>query len=533
MLSINIASRTLEELTAPLGYAQIAPVPFLWAERVMVSAFGVNEWILRALPLVAGAAVCLAIFLVGRRILQPSETIVALALSAFSPVLIRYSAEVKPYSWDALLALVMVGVTVPLLTPSSTPVWWNRLAIVGGVAALSSLASPFVCLGVVSALMAWGLLQRRLDLFARSGLLALLWGALFLAPYQLLYREEARAPYMRVFWQGSFLVPGSPQVAARARVALVEATRILDAGWTLLGLSAVVLGLLFLGTVGLWRRRGVPHVLLLLVPALAPFAASAVGAYPIAARLILFAAPLAIMLVAIGVIEIAQAIHRLLPSVPSRWVTALLLLPAVTTALASLLVPRDQQLRPLVSELQQRWCDNEPVYVFHRIVPAWLFYTTDWTAPDLKQVDWVMRISGPGGLGHENGPSRGSRRPGEGRDLIYELNGHPILLGTSSGVQGRPMVRPEIRGPDPGWATNEVERMRTASSVVWLILGHAADGVDLGRGLLDAAGQAGAQLTFQDSLLDGRLYRLDFERGGGFRRIRRAIGDTPRASSAQ
>jgi hypothetical protein len=32
----------------------------------------------------------------------------------------------------------------------------------------------------------------------------------------------------------------------------------------------------------------------------------------------------------------------------------------------------------------------------------------------------------------------------------------------------------------------------------------------LGRVLLDAARQAGARLTFQDSLLDGRLYRLDF-----------------------
>jgi hypothetical protein len=218
------------------------------------------------------------------------------------------------------------------------------------------------------------------------------------------------------------------------------------------------------------------------------------------------------MLVAIGVIGVAHAIHRFIPRVPARLVTALLLLPGITVGVTSLLVRRDQQLRPLVSELQQRWLDGEPVYVFHRIIPAWLFYTTDWTAPDLKQVDWVMRISGPGGLGDENGPSRGWRPHGEGKHLVYELNGHPILLGTSSGVQGRPMVSPKPTGPDPGWAANEADRMRTASSVVWLILGHAADGVDLGRIVLDAVRQGGARLTFQDSLLDGRLYRLDFER---------------------
>ena len=516
MLSLNIASRPFHELVTPLAYAQIAPVPFLWVERLMVSAFGVNEWVLRALPLLAGSAMCLALLLVGRRMLRPGELVVALTLAALSPALVRYSVEVKPYSWDALLAVVMVGATVPLLTPASTPVSWARLAIVGSVVVVSSLASPFVALGAVLALSVSALMQRRLDLLGRSGLLALLWGALFLAPYQLLYREEAGAPYMRAFWQGSFLVPGSPELATRANAALVEAIRTLDAGWPMLGLSALVLGFLFLGTVILWRRGGIPYVLLLLGPVLAPLAASVTGAYPAAARLLLFAAPLAIMLVAIGVIGTARTIHRFLPSVPARWVTALLLLPGITTGVASLLVQRDQQLRPLVSELQQRWLDGEPAYVFHRIVPAWLFYTTNWAAPDREQLDWLMQVSGPGGLAHENGPSRGPREPGEGKHLVYHLRGHPILIGASSGVQERPMSALELASPDEGWALNEAQRMRAASPVMWVILGHAADGVDLGRILLEAVQRAGAGLTLQDSLLDGRLYRLVFahSRGG-------------------
>jgi hypothetical protein len=169
-----------------------------------------------------------------------------------------------------------------------------------------------------------------------------------------------------------------------------------------------------------------------------------------------------------------------------------------------------------VREVARQWRGRDAVYVFHRVVPAWLFHSTDWAAPDLRQLDWAMRVSGPGGLGHENGPSTGPRPPGEGNDLQYELKGHPVLLGVSSGVQGRPMFGQQPSRPDEGWATNEARRMRTASSMVWIVIGNAAhEGVDLGQSLLDAAHQAGARLVFQDSLQDGRLYGLVFRPVGG------------------
>jgi Dolichyl-phosphate-mannose-protein mannosyltransferase len=511
MLALSIASRRFDGLLTPLAYGQVAPVPFLWAERLMVAVFGVNEWALRALPLLAGAALCLAVILVGRRILRSDEVVVALVLIAFSQVLIRYSAEVKSYSWDALLAVALVAATTPLIVRIDDRGSWLRLAVVGTVAVLSSLTSPFVCFGASLTLALHAFRRGRLDLVGRTCLVALLWAILFSVPYRLLYQGPASAPYMRTYWEGSFLIPGSPHLVARTEAALVEAFRGIDAGWTLLGLSALTLGLVLLGTATLWRRRCAPHALVLLVPCMAPFAASAAGAYPISTRLMLFAAPLAIMLTAVGVMAAARSVHNILPAVRPRWVAAVLLLPAVTIGISSTLVPRDQQLRPLIQELKRDWRGHDAAYVFHRVVPAWLFHSTEWAEPNNEQLAWAMRVSGPEGLGHENGPSRGSRAPGEGKDLVYDLDGHPILLGTSSGVQGRPRFAHQVTRPDEGWAANEAQRMRTTSSVVWVILGNAAqDGVDLGEILLDAARRAGGRLTFQDSLFDGRLYRLDF-----------------------
>jgi hypothetical protein len=145
-------------------------------------------------------------------------------------------------------------------------------------------------------------------------------------------------------------------------------------------------------------------------------------------------------------------------------------------------------------------------------VPAWLFYSTDWAAPDIEQLGWAMRVSGPGKLGHENGPTRGQRPRGEGTELVYDLRGRRILLGTSSGVQGRPMFGYLPRQPDRGWAANEAQRMQDAAhSRVWIVLGNASHpGLDLGKILLQAVAIQGGSLVHQDTSLDMGLYEFDF-----------------------
>jgi hypothetical protein len=515
MLSLSIASRSFHQLLNPLGYGQVAPVPFLWAERLMVVLFGVNEWALRLLPLIAGSALLVLVALVARRLLRPAEALVAVVLVAFSQTLIRYSAEVKPYALDALVAVAMVGAAAGLLERMDSPKHWWRLAALGIVALFLSLTSAFVCLGVGLVLVIQAVRQGRMNLLPRVSLLGLAWVVFYAVIYAQFYRSAAAAPYMRSFWEGAFLIPGSPHLLARTRMAVGEALWGIDPGTALLGLGALTLGLLLTGTVALWRRGQVGYALLLVVPGLAPFAASAFGMYPIAARLMLFAAPLSVMLVAVGVMVAGTLAHRWVPRVPTRWLPAILLLPAVTTALAwASAHGRDQQMRPLVHSLRERWRPDDAVYVFHRVIPAWLFYSTDWAAPNLQTLAWAMEVSGPGGPSHENGPARGPRPLGEGRDVAYKLGGHSVLLGTSSGIQGRPMFGYLPRQADAGWAANESQRIRNAAQRVWLVLGNTSyEGVDLGDDLRKGVETDGGKLTCQLVGEDPAAYLFDFAPG--------------------
>jgi 4-amino-4-deoxy-L-arabinose transferase-like glycosyltransferase len=473
----------------------------------------VNEWALRALPLLAGGTLCVAVLLVTRRMVGANEALIAFVLVGFSQTLIRYSAEVKPYSLDALLAVVTVGAATVVLERMDSWRRWGLLVAVGTVAILFSLPSVFVCLGVGLALVSQALREKRADLLARVAVPGLVWGALFTATYAQFYRRAAAAPYMRSFWEGAFLVPGSSHLLARTRVALQEVMWGLDSGMVLLGLGVLTAAFILLGAIALWRRGRPGYAILLLVPGVAPFAASALGLYPIATRLMLFAFPLLIILAAVGIMVAATTVHRLAPRVPTRWLATLLVLPAIITGLTwSMVRERDQQILPLLQKLNSRWRRGDAIYVYHRIVPAWLFYSTDWAAPDIGQLAWAMRISGPGKLGHENGPRRGPRPRGEGSELVYDLRGRKILLGTSSGVQGRPMFGYLPRQPDRGWAANEAQRMQNAAhSRVWIVLGNATHpGLDLGKILLEAVGTQGGSLVHQDTSLDMGLYEFDF-----------------------
>src|SRR5262244_706024 len=95
MLALNIASRSALELLRPLDYNQAAPPLFLWIERFAVRVAGVTEPALRAWP-------------IPRRLAGPSAALAAVALAAFSPTLVRYTDEVKPYGTDALVTAAVL-----------------------------------------------------------------------------------------------------------------------------------------------------------------------------------------------------------------------------------------------------------------------------------------------------------------------------------------------------------------------------------------------------------------------------------------
>jgi hypothetical protein len=114
-LAVNLASRSFSGLCRPLDHNQGAPLLFLWAERFAVQMLGGRESALRLIPLLSGIATLVLFLQFARRHLTTAAGLIALATLAFAKDLLRYSAEVKQYSTDATVALVLLWLAARVL----------------------------------------------------------------------------------------------------------------------------------------------------------------------------------------------------------------------------------------------------------------------------------------------------------------------------------------------------------------------------------------------------------------------------------
>src|SRR5205823_3603666 len=114
-LALNVLTHSFRGLAGHLDFEQVAPVPFLWSIRLSHLALGTSEQALRLVPLLAGTLLLLFVWRVAAPILGEAWALLALALAAMNPVLIYYSNELKPYSTDALVCLVVTWLALRVI----------------------------------------------------------------------------------------------------------------------------------------------------------------------------------------------------------------------------------------------------------------------------------------------------------------------------------------------------------------------------------------------------------------------------------
>jgi hypothetical protein len=475
-----VASRSWLRLLAPLDMDQTAPPLFLWGERLVFELLGRSDCALRLLPVLAGTAAAILIYPLARRFLDNGEAWLAAMLGIFCPLLITYSNAVKQYSVELLVAVLLL-----LFLERAT---WHieDRGVAAGVLAAGALA-PWVSLTSVFVLATAWVVLVALAARGRAGAVRLalassvIWGASGAIAYAAVYRATGGNAYMRRFWELAFVTPGHPGFVAHAWKTVedqvwgfVAGDPLADRGPFLLMLhvgSALVVLLVGLGCLRVLRTRGRAACWWLGGPVLITFGASMLGLYPIAPRLTLFLLPGLIVLFVAGSIELLLRAGEV--AVPRRLaiLTAVLVVPlgiqAVTRTFA--LEPPGHFQR-LVRELRERRAPGEPVYIFARTLPAWIYYSTDWSRPDTVRLRFLLAAAGSAGGAFENAPSRGRVRQEEAQAMAPSAAAPGELLGLPSGMEWREVQEHMESEPDSGWV--EVERRRIESAAapgVWVL----------------------------------------------------------------
>ncbi|MCI0699454.1 MAG: glycosyltransferase family 39 protein [Planctomycetia bacterium] len=425
MLALNLVHRTPAQLLEPLDYNQGAPVGFLLACKACVEAFGSAEWSLRLVPFIGSLAGLIAFAWVARKLLPAPASVLAVALLAFSPHLISYSAECKQYATDAAIAVSLLAISLGLLVPSSpSPRWgeggsrsepdegssplpnqepltrlatprhplpngeralwrWGMLSAVGALVVWCSHPAAFVLGGIGTALLTRALVERDRAKFFAAGFSIGCWLASFGVFYFMSLKQLGGNTYLTDYWAGHFLSLPPKSLGDLAWIvdhAIAFFTVPGGFGGSLVPLGGLAAALALIGLREFARERW-PIAVALAVPVLLVLVASGLHKYPIGGRLMLFLVPLAVLLVASGAWIVFDTLKQ-----KNRFAAiallSLIVLAPLWEASEELRKPtRHEQLQPVLKEVRSEIQPGDCVYVYYGAGPAFTFYTREQPLP--------------------------------------------------------------------------------------------------------------------------------------------------------
>lgn len=304
----------MELATQPLEYQQKAPIGFLWMTKLAVHLFGNGEMALRLFSLICGVASLLVFLPVSRYFLRPPGALIAMCILAFAPPLIYHSVEAKQYSTELLATTIALFLFLKFHKKSdflSLTLW----GAAGAAILWFSFSSIFILAGIAFGLSLYFLAKKNFKHFFRSLLPFSMWLASFVVHYFIFLEGKPESAWLVAWFEvrGGFM-PLPPTSLADFKWflhLLYDIQRYpLGLSWTdlthenqlirvLIRMPIIPILSLAVGFVVLFRKNK-KLFLILTFPILLTLFASAIKAYPLYERLMVFLAPLLILFIAYG-----------------------------------------------------------------------------------------------------------------------------------------------------------------------------------------------------------------------------------------
>jgi hypothetical protein len=361
VLDYNILTRGFWGLLKPLESDQASPVGFLWMQKCATLCFGANEQAMRVVPLLAGIVALPLFYRLARSLLSAQGAVIALAFLAFSEHAVYYSVEGKQYSTDVLWTIVAVMVALCATTRAGI----IRLGIVGIVLIWFSHPMLFV-LGGIGLALAWEHWRRKdwellqTDLAAGAG-----WVASFGINYWCISRFYTSSSYLTEYWENqNAFAPLLPRNAEQwlwyprmLRTAFEFPVGVAPEGnahfsWILWVAAAVFC----VGCLLLAFRNG--RVFRTIVGTLVlALLASGLHRYPFGDRLILFAMPLFILPLAVGIESFSPIPVRL------GLMGIFFVYPVYMQVKYTIHRPVWYDVKPAIAYVKANWKDGDALYL--------------------------------------------------------------------------------------------------------------------------------------------------------------------------
>ena len=381
-LAVNFTRDPAWDIFQPLLQNQIAPLGFLLIEKLSVGLLGASEYALRLYPFIAGVLSVYLIYRLASRTLGLWIGLIALGIFSVSHWAIYYAAEVKQYSSDMMVALLLYLAAAYALQKSGDIKRWLLLTVAGMAGVLLSHPATFILAGIGISLGLQEIARRQWSNLLRLGASSIVWiGSFAFGLYATSIiasgsgsEGQATLTHMTgVAWTGAFAPfpptsPGDIRWYSTAFFALFNH----PLGFAASGLAAF---LFLTGVVYLWRRERL-WLGMLVLPMLVTLAASALHLYPFTSRLLVFLVPGTIIVIAAGVNTVRQLAGEHYRFV---WILAMavLLYQPVWKAFTNVKnkAPYNHEdIRTVLNYVGQSMADGDRVYIYAGAASAFRYY---------------------------------------------------------------------------------------------------------------------------------------------------------------
>ena len=374
-LALNIVSRSFGGLTQPLDYGQGSPLGFLFIEKFSILALGNHDYVMRLFPLLCGIAALYLMYRIAREHLGGAG-LFALLMFAASATMIYYSSELKQYSSDVTASLLLIFLAGPCLKDRPSPRDFLLLGVGGMVALWVSHPAAFILAGIGLTILLDRLFRKdRASLPWVLGL-GIAWAASFGVEYLVSLQRLAADDFLQQYWRKAFM-PMPPWSNPRWFIQTYFSFVLMAVNRADTLMAVLVAGLAAAGATWLlFRDRAFAFILMLPFPI--ALAASALQAYPLKLRFLLFLVPPVLLLMAAGLRAIHDSAARWGPRLAlmlSLSVGALALGLSFANQINELMHPAlGADIKPVLGYVGEHRKPDETLYVFHGSEPAFRYY---------------------------------------------------------------------------------------------------------------------------------------------------------------
>jgi hypothetical protein len=363
-LALNIINKGFIELLKPLEHGQVAPIGFLFIEKLSTLALGRNDVALRVPPVVCFlASIPLYYGCVNRLSQNKQLALFGAGLFSISNFLLRYSSEVKQYSADLLCALMLMYFCLPLQKnknlflcafAGSMAVWFSNISVV------------LLCTLGMYLLYAEVYIHKNV----KSLFVFVSWAVSFSMYYIYFIYDHPLREYMQTYWQEAFL-PLSP-LSLDFYIFLIKAGReVLDLlGFGPFWFFPCLIVCFAIG--GLIQDRKYRLLYLCLFPIFLHLLLSGLRLYPFASRFLLYATPLVIFLFSFGIYELLVLTQKRAPFLPQ----VVLLIPALAMFYPVYLdYPRKiEEIKNSLIYMETNLSQGDLIYVYEGAITSFEYY---------------------------------------------------------------------------------------------------------------------------------------------------------------